>query len=478
MATKKDLVEAYSFSRRRLVTAFVSGAPGGREVEPARPGRTIVGGLALAVLLVAGAAIAGIFSPKVPDGWTEPGLIVSKETGAAYVITEGGTDDEGAPVLRPVINITSAKLILGAGATPEIVPQSAIDSQVIGDDIGILGAPASLPSPSLLIGSGWTACTDTGQGIRVTVDEEPPVTPQPGGAFLVVSEGGYHLIAEGADEGRDVPRAYSYQLPGDEGRRDAILTALGMRTSIDATRVSEQWLDLFPAGAPLSWPSFGLAGSAGTPIGYAAEAGLPADLEVGQVVETPGETLLLAVDGPVRLDDFPRAVYTSLPESQTPVELPADQPLGVGREEPPYDGSHWPEELPEDVPGETCAQLVPQAGETPGVRLGTLIGAEAEGSPEDAVPEGRKSQHVQAGRGAYLLSGDWEDTTEGTPFVIDSTGKAYELVGAGTARQLGYDGYDAPVVPDSWVDLFEEGVLLSQDRALCPPDQPIGRTCE
>ena len=46
MATKKDLVEAYSFSRRRLVTAFVSGAPGGREVEPARPGRTIVGGVA------------------------------------------------------------------------------------------------------------------------------------------------------------------------------------------------------------------------------------------------------------------------------------------------------------------------------------------------------------------------------------------------------------------------------------------------
>ena len=32
MATKKDLVEAYSFSRRRLVTAFLSGAPGGREV--------------------------------------------------------------------------------------------------------------------------------------------------------------------------------------------------------------------------------------------------------------------------------------------------------------------------------------------------------------------------------------------------------------------------------------------------------------
>ena len=88
MATKRDLVEAYAFSRRRLVTAFVSGAPGGREVEPARPGRTIVGGLALAVLLVAGAAIAGVFAPRTPDDWNKPGLVISKETGAAYVILE------------------------------------------------------------------------------------------------------------------------------------------------------------------------------------------------------------------------------------------------------------------------------------------------------------------------------------------------------------------------------------------------------
>ena len=39
MAAKRDLVEAHQFSRRRLITAFVSGAPGGREVEPARSGR-------------------------------------------------------------------------------------------------------------------------------------------------------------------------------------------------------------------------------------------------------------------------------------------------------------------------------------------------------------------------------------------------------------------------------------------------------
>jgi hypothetical protein len=67
MATRSDLVEAYSFNRRRLVTAFVSGASGGREAEGARPGRTIVGGLALAVLLLAGAAIARTLSASHPD---------------------------------------------------------------------------------------------------------------------------------------------------------------------------------------------------------------------------------------------------------------------------------------------------------------------------------------------------------------------------------------------------------------------------
>ena len=39
MASKRELVEAHSYNRRRLVTAFLSGAPGGREVEPAKPGR-------------------------------------------------------------------------------------------------------------------------------------------------------------------------------------------------------------------------------------------------------------------------------------------------------------------------------------------------------------------------------------------------------------------------------------------------------
>src|SRR4051794_34065375 len=196
MATKKDLVEAYSFSRRRLVTAFVSGAPGGREVEPARPGRTIVGGIALAVLLAAGAAIAGVFAPRTPDDWNQPGLVISKETGAAYVILESDPDE-----LRPVINTTSAKLILGEDSEPTLISQDTIDDQRIGDDIGIFGAPASVPTSSLLINSGWTACTGNNRGIALRVASSPDVTTAPGTGITITNHGQLFVVAQSDPSG-------------------------------------------------------------------------------------------------------------------------------------------------------------------------------------------------------------------------------------------------------------------------------------
>ncbi len=66
MSATRDLVEANSFSRRRLVTAFVSGAPGGQEVEPARDGRLLVGGLVLALLLVGGTVIVTVLALDWP----------------------------------------------------------------------------------------------------------------------------------------------------------------------------------------------------------------------------------------------------------------------------------------------------------------------------------------------------------------------------------------------------------------------------
>ncbi len=254
MATKRDLVEAHAFSRRRLVTAFVSGAPGGREVEPARPARVIVGGAALAVLLIAGAAIAGIFTKKTPDDWAKVGLFVSKETAAAYVIT----DDEPPIVVRPVINITSAKLILGSEVEPTIIAQSALEEEVVGGDIGILGAPASPPDADRLIEDGWTVCTGPTTGLRLDVAEEPAVRSAVAAGSVVREGDAFYLIARARPSGSGTPGAYRYLLPRDPGARDNMLTALGLQAGAYATEVSETYLGLFPTGGDLAIDSFGL----------------------------------------------------------------------------------------------------------------------------------------------------------------------------------------------------------------------------
>ena len=481
MATKKDLVEAYSFSRRRLVTAFVSGAPGGREVEPARPGRTIVGGLALAVLLVAGAAIAGIFSPSVPEDWADsPGLIVSKETGAAYVITEDAveeaeaSDSDSGPVLRPVINITSAMLILGADVTPEIVPQSAIDAETIGDDIGILNAPASVPTDDLLIESGWTACTEERRGIRLAVAESPGVGDVARGGFVVESDHAYYVIAQARPEGAGEPSAYRYRLPDDRGVRDDILGDLGLEFSARATSVSQDWLALFPAGGALDADSFELQG-VGDRVTYGgAGTGVSSQALVGDYINGDEGAFLLTEQGPAPLDPFALAVYANLTGSDKPTLRGSDD-LSVGRALEPYRAARWPDTLLEPVFGEHCARLQPEPGESPVVELGTDPTDEASSTAVDA---GERSVAVDPGRGAYVLSGDWSDRSGGSPYLIDAKGNANAMVGLGAADLLGYAGYDAPVVPDAWIELFDEGVPLSQDAALCPPDPVVGRTCD
>jgi len=484
MATKKDLVEAYSFSRRRLVTAFVSGAPGGREVEPARPGRTIVGGLALAVLLGAGAAIAGVFSPTAPNDWKKQGLIISKDTGSAYVIV----DDSSDPELRPVINSTSAKLILGADAKPTLIAQGTIDDQRIGDDIGILGAPASVPTPSLLIDSGWTACTAADAGIRVSIAERSDVTPVLDAGITVSNGGEYFAVVPTGDTttaGARDPGAYVYPVPpqGANGNQtDNLLAALHLQSTGNAIPVSREWINLFPTGAPLDWSSFEIT-KFGQPPEYAANdaTGVLGDKRVGDLLLAGDEELLLADTGPRQLSDFAAQVYRNVitPDGTVVTPKQVDSPPQVPRERvDAANDPHWPAAAPEQDPIlEPCAQLTAEAGSVPVVQL-AAPGAEPDSASSGAdVPAGEKDPVVEAGRGAYVLSGGWSDTDQGSPFVIDSKGRANPLVGDDAAALLGYGSYDVAVVPDTWVKLFACGVNLSRDAALSPPRETGEDAC-
>jgi type VII secretion protein EccB len=470
VATKRDLVEAHQFSRRRLVTAFVSGAPGGREVEPARPGRALVGGLALALLVVAGGAVTGLIFGRDEADWKQPGLVISKDRGQPYLVS---TPEGGGLVIRPVVNITSARLILGADADPTYVSEKAINAERIGEPIGILDAPAQVPDTSELVETGWTACTSVGTGLRLRLASPPGVATAPDSGFLVESQGTRYVVAQAATSGGEQPSAYTFALPRDPGAQDNMLRDLGLSVGADAMKVSADWLRLWPVGGALAWETFGIDG-AGQPAPYAGgSTGIPARARVGDIVTTPGESVVLAPKGPVPLDAFSLAVLRNSEIDGRPVqELTADR-IGVARLVPNRE-AHWPQQTLTQVRGDYCAELSATAGQVPVVALGVRPTADA--SSRD-VPAQQRAVSVSAGGGAYVLSGAWTSTDDGSPFLVDANGVSYPLVGADAADNLGFAGYDAPVVPDSWVKLFDPGVNLSVADALCPPVRPNGKAC-
>lgn len=479
MATKKDLVEAHAFSRRRLVTAFLSGAPGGLEVEPARPGRTLVGGLALSVLLLAAAAIASVLAAKTEEDWSKVGLVVSHEEAAPYVILEDGDD----PELIPILNITSAQLILGVGVEPTYVEQDVIEQHTPGQTIGILGAPQTLPSPDRLIEDGWTACTGDGRGIMLGLRTDPVIDLVDRGGLVVTNQGRDYVVARAGDLA-DVQRAMLYPLPAAGSGADsvdAMLNELGLRERAAAVAVPEDWLQLFPTGGELAWDTFQITGAGTPPLDPAS---YPPGARVGDYWLDGTEGLVLTEGGPMRLSAFALQVYRHSP-------IPPQQPGEPGRLPRPLEGkppllseeartyldASWPDEPLEQLTDEPCALLVTDPGGVPRVEL---VQDPADDLSAAALDDPLLVDYsIDNGRGAYVRSGDWDDVSGLRSYVVDPRGTAYSLRDAQTVEKLGYAEVPVPLVPDSWVELFGTGVDLSTADALCPPSPASagGREC-
>lgn len=462
MATKKDLVEAHAFSRRRLVTAFVSGAPGGREVEPVRPGRVLIGGVALSVLLLAGAAIAGFLLGRPPAQWLETGsFVISKDTGEQYVVLRGGDN----PKLQRVPNYVSAQLLLGKpDLTPFTVRDKYIRTVQLGDDLGIEGAPAGLPSAAELVDDGWTACTGSGVGIKVAVQQQPAVEDLLDSAFLVSSRGKQWLIATAPSIGSQPGSAFRFPMPAD---RTAAST-LGNKLGFGATpvEVDEEWLNLFQLGAPLEADSYGIDDE-GQPVPYADTRADLSQFRIGDLLQSStGTYYLLGDEKPQRLSDFAALVYdvVGAPVAQV------DDDLFVDFGDPTYP-AEWPSAVPASVPGGAmCAVLHPSTGDDADVSLATNPTGAAD--PAD-IGSGRHDVDVEPSAGAYVLSGSGEAADSGTAYVIDTKGEKYLLIGPQVPGYIGYADVDPPLVPSAWLEFFEPGVPLSTNAARrMPEDAP------
>ncbi|WP_448631720.1 type VII secretion protein EccB [Cellulomonas soli] len=436
MASKRDLVEAQSFSRRRLLTAFQSGAPGGQELEPTSPMRGVVAGVALAALLVVGSLAFGMLSPTLADGWDDASLVVVKDEGTRYVAVDG--------TLYPVLNTTSARLVLDSGAFDVIeVDAEDIADSPRGPTLGIEGAPDAPPAADTLIAEGWRSCVAADGTSRTTIGLTAASEAVEGTAVVVRSGDEHYLVADGL----------RYRIPADD--LAAVQRALGL-DSASVVTAPAQWLMLVPAGSDLA-PL--VVDSAGDPA--PSTSGLPSGTRIGSAVDVTDATgvrsyVIDSTGALAPLSELAALLYDlgSGASAGEPLQVTAAQVAGVPTADSPVAPEDWPAVVPDALP----------AGQLPCVEL--VDGAvRSTGAPEvlDAPVA------VRPGAGALVRAAS-EKGSLGSVVLVDESGTAFPLptADADVLGRLGYTADQVVDMPPAWVALLPTGPALTVEAASTP----------
>ena len=166
MASNKDILNAQRFNRQRLVMAFSAGTPGGRELEPRNMHRPVLGGIAVALVILLVSLAMGRFTSPLPNGWQNNTLVVVKGEGTRYVTIRGR--------LRPITNVASARLLSDPGSFKQTTTGAdALDGIERGSQVGLADAPESLPAAKSLVSRGWAACSSTSGATSTFVGSSP-----------------------------------------------------------------------------------------------------------------------------------------------------------------------------------------------------------------------------------------------------------------------------------------------------------------
>ena len=150
MPSSKDILEAQRFNRSRLITAFTSGTPNGREVDTPSPVRPLIFGVVVAVIMCVIGVGTRFFSSNPDLNTVNYELINVKDTGARYFWANG--------VLHPIKNITTAKLLApesGLGSTK--ASAAALENYPRGPQLGLDNVPEDVPAAKQLV-STWLSC--------------------------------------------------------------------------------------------------------------------------------------------------------------------------------------------------------------------------------------------------------------------------------------------------------------------------------
>jgi type VII secretion protein EccB len=509
MASRRDELSAYTFARKRTVAAFLRPAGGGSVEDAPRAVRAVMPGLVLGAIAVAAFGAYGLLRPSAPKNWDKANdVIVDKQTTTRYVMLNG--------VLHPVLNMSSARLLLSANSGVEYIDDSALNSPSVarGATVGIPYAPDGLPSAAnAATAKTWAACdrsdADTSAGVgqrlfvlggsqagavsggRLAADKALYVQTPDGNSYLVDSSGSYHQLVAGKS---------------DPGGKLLAKAAFGPSDGVPQ-QVTTQWLKTLTQGSPVSLP-YNLLTGFGDPYTGPDIGGN--QHRVGDLLKVSdnGTTLhyVLMKDGPHRISDFARGLVEGMHASDVEADANQFKLLDSNLVSPFASDLNWPKQQVSQAnlnvsngPMAACAVYSGQMGQS-GPQLGVWLGqdypvtgAQASGTAGVYVTPGSGLllQAVSGGAGGggkvYLLtdtglryplqmnsdgnSGGANGQSAGGSGGADQSGGAGAAGAAGSAQadtpaaRLGYGQVNPLAVPLGWAQLVPTGPELTKDAA-------------
>ena len=421
--------------------------------------RAVSAGIVIAVLVCLGAALLAYFKPLGKRGADT--LLVDRTTNQLYV-TIPGTGQ-----LRPVYNLTSARLVLGNAGTPVAVKSDELNRMPKGQPIGIPGAPYATP-----VGGGnsmWTLCDTVTKPESVAPSVETSVIVQP--LLPDVSVGPMR-----PDEGVLVSYENNNWLVTETGRHDidlsdrALTSAVGIPVTSKATPISEGLFNALPNAGPWRLPDIPRFGEPNT-------VGLPPNLVIGAVfkalTEDGEQHFVVLPDGVARINGTTAAALRAT-NSFGLISPPSVEASVVARIAEQVFASPLPDEpleilLREDAPTLCWAWQREPGDQAPKVTV--ITGRHLPITPSALTTGidqigGDATVHIDGGKYIRLQSPD--PRYGESLYYIDPQGVRYGLPDEKTGGTL---GLNAPVTaPWQVVSLLVDGPVLSKQAALVEHD--------
>jgi len=443
MQSKRDQLQAHTFVSSRLRSALLRGDAELPHTPTRRASTGLFAGSMIGIVVLAIAGVIGFLHPGDGSAWRKPGtIIVEKGTGARFLLLDGA--------LRPLANLTSARLLVGAKAPVSYVSTDSLRGIPQGPSIGIAGAPDSLPDPATMGRMTWQVCARGASGgaddtatTDVLIDQVLPMTKLAASIAPTVRtpDGTYYLIWSG----------HRLRIP-----ESAAIVALGL-DHVTPVQVTSSWVNALPPGPDLIAPRIPDVGRPGPSV--AGQAGRIGQVFAAQSLSDRQTYYVLLEDG---LSPVSQVAATLLLASQdtrpaypgvtvAAILIRQDQVAAAPRSTHRLAWSDLPESLPapfhadETGARELCVSVDAHPGRQLRYSLVTVPAAAVRGA---RLPGSTRSDFgdvltVAPSHGA-LVAGT-PVSRGSTVYLLTELGIKFPLVGAKARSLLGFGAL--PVVP-------------------------------